>query len=610
MSWRGEEDDDNDPIMEEVLREVVVISDDEHESDEEIGLTEASRRSPAHQLPPEDLQSAAIDLTMSDADDSEDDLGPYQANVHLRQSRAASNAAQRAREGQQLHARWEQALNRQRRNPLPADTRKGEKPPSHTLVRTTDQQITGKQLTTPGFNSYGSPTSRPQHPPKHSDRSSESYRTRHEGLPVSCSASISLMSLRYLSFLKSQLCLSIRDAQQWRVVLRLQHTQAVVQNQHLNAETHDQMPQQHQVDILRSRSVPNETNETSSTELPVFPVRQVAARFPQDNVLPSIEIDQLLKRPHFLTVQQQSASCGRGAGEHEIPSAHDRKKLRFGNPFDRPPLESHPQLLPGLRPGTVLIPLDNQQDQKSLTCEPSMRTTDATDRDKYITVPHPENTALQRPKAIVLRQSTTDSPVHAEGGGSSTTSVYTVCRPPLHQADHARSEHHVPSSEALTVQSKPRLIRLSADEVPHHYSWEGHSASQFQNAQPGRILSTPAHDHALGPRTRQPNPLARADSRIVVLDESPQATKKLDLDGMTTSPMQAYSPTKQANPMQRPPRLIRLGPGEGSESGYAEHSKLTLSATGNPRVSPRCEVMLPPSNVVDPRSSKQFASNM
>ena len=120
VSWLGDEDDD-DPIIEDILQEVVVISDDEGDL-----LPERNQKSDpsVRDVNAEGYEATAIDLTLSDDDeDLEDNDNVY---VELSSAESKQNAeilARNAREGDQRHAKWEEALKLQRQNPMPADTR-------------------------------------------------------------------------------------------------------------------------------------------------------------------------------------------------------------------------------------------------------------------------------------------------------------------------------------------------------------------------------------------------------------------------------------------------------------------------------------------------------
>ena len=125
VSWRSDEDDDDDPNIDAMLREVVVISDDEQGDissdrpfDSQIGHVNAAP-----------IQSAAklIDLTETDDEDESEDEG-LAAYAYSTSSKAGNtklyNPAREARQGQERHARWEEAIHRQKRGPDAASSTK------------------------------------------------------------------------------------------------------------------------------------------------------------------------------------------------------------------------------------------------------------------------------------------------------------------------------------------------------------------------------------------------------------------------------------------------------------------------------------------------------
>ena len=128
VSWRGDDDDDDDSMIEEALREVVVISDDE-DSDEEDTLVihrPSTRDSSLGDFPVDALQATAVDPTVLDDDDESDDegTGPYRGPFRpIAKTATTYDHEREARMGHERHSRWEQAINRHRHDPVPADNR-------------------------------------------------------------------------------------------------------------------------------------------------------------------------------------------------------------------------------------------------------------------------------------------------------------------------------------------------------------------------------------------------------------------------------------------------------------------------------------------------------
>ena len=179
VSWRGDDDDDDDTMIEDVLREVIVISDDEDESDEED--TFAMRKSSTRNGRVGDFSSDAfsttdIDLTISDDEDESEDEGtsPYRGPV--RPLSVPANPYDHEREARieyERHSRWEQAVNRHRHDPVPADNRdvynaKLEESDKHYLSPST---LTSKPKPIPGLDNYNrSITGASQTSASHPDR--------------------------------------------------------------------------------------------------------------------------------------------------------------------------------------------------------------------------------------------------------------------------------------------------------------------------------------------------------------------------------------------------------------------------------------------------------
>ncbi|KAL9104678.1 MAG: hypothetical protein Q9163_000421 [Psora crenata] len=125
VSWRGDEDDENDVVMEDVLREVIVITDDEVDGSdaetEDRAKTTRLGDSNVEEIPLEALHTEAVDLTMTDDDDSADDdiTMPYQRVTRLSNAHPYHQCRE-ARIGEKRHIRWEEAINRHRSNPSQA----------------------------------------------------------------------------------------------------------------------------------------------------------------------------------------------------------------------------------------------------------------------------------------------------------------------------------------------------------------------------------------------------------------------------------------------------------------------------------------------------------
>ena len=126
VSWRGDEDNDDNSLIEEVLREVVVISDDEEELDKE--GSSATRGAPPRNgrdgnIPSRVSQTPTVDLTiLEDEDESEDEISAiYEGKIKPYKGQAFRyDREKEARMGHERHSRWEQAIKRQKQNPVSA----------------------------------------------------------------------------------------------------------------------------------------------------------------------------------------------------------------------------------------------------------------------------------------------------------------------------------------------------------------------------------------------------------------------------------------------------------------------------------------------------------
>ena len=162
VSWRGDDDNDDNPLIEEVLREVVVISDDEEELDEEetsVTRGASSRDARDGKMPSRTSQTPTIDLTiLEDEDESEDEASNfYHRQAEPYRGRAVRYDREReARMGHERHSRWEQALERQKQNPVSADSRDiynasfDESEKAYSVLPTNNQNL----RPIPGLDSY------------------------------------------------------------------------------------------------------------------------------------------------------------------------------------------------------------------------------------------------------------------------------------------------------------------------------------------------------------------------------------------------------------------------------------------------------------------------
>lgn len=126
VSWRGDDDGDAN-VMEDVLREVIVISDDEvEEEDEALGKhnnmisRKASRRNPSvESVFNEDLQTRPLNFATDEYFESEDETSVQYLGLAQPSSRHHQpyNQHKEDRLGAHRHRRWEEALDRRRKDP-------------------------------------------------------------------------------------------------------------------------------------------------------------------------------------------------------------------------------------------------------------------------------------------------------------------------------------------------------------------------------------------------------------------------------------------------------------------------------------------------------------
>jgi len=156
LSWREDDDEDTD-LMEDILKEVIVISDDEDDNDQDPNGATAVQNSYSQNLnvraaPLGDLPTRPITLTDDSSADSDEDDGIPSRGPRQVFHRLPGETHQYKEDGlgAQRHRRWEEALDRRRKNPHAPHDRFGQvQDGSHPMHPLPQRQIPNSFGTTP-----------------------------------------------------------------------------------------------------------------------------------------------------------------------------------------------------------------------------------------------------------------------------------------------------------------------------------------------------------------------------------------------------------------------------------------------------------------------------
>ena len=564
VSWRGEEDDDEDPIFEDVLREVVVISDDEDEDNEDSVYETSEQHTPAQQPLPEQLQSVPIDLTLSEESESEDDE-IYRRTSGVRRRNLTQNESRETREGQERHARWEQAINRHKHNPLPADSRTAMKAviaqPSGEMV---GHQAKKTPVMIPGLDSYNSSILESQQilgQPLRADEEDATFRIASQvSVP---SPHIEEPQLLYAAYMAWFYSLSQGDAYEWK---------QQPQNMSMQPGPGEQRPAFTSPDLAVGRNpFDNSTSEPEAENIEVaVPATTHSNR----------HIYRTPPKPHHraplpLLVGQEEAqkfNLHRKTitNKHTPPARHPN--LTGLDTKDQPSfMQLYPsvhniarEIRPGIRPGTVLIPMPASELDDSGNVSQTLPSNDPMDQREQVSSWRSGTETRESGPTVLDRSPEYFYKRHADRNPS----VSSFSRAPQVQYEVSRPDRSILSRSAVSKnvpipQKMPRLVHLPASH-DHQLSEDSLSTSR-QRLTFAHTINRPTEERDPGCMSKESPRLIKPVRRIVALDpKRNQSFPQMSETAPTASSAELF---RTHNSMQPSHKLVRSHFDESNNSG-------------------------------------------